>query len=201
MVNLLAFIVALLVIGQAFIGLTFLITCIWEKEKRATLFAGLQLAGMLIIGVLFLYLNYTGYFPTVGGIIVLVACLIAAGGVTALLCRRTEPNQRAIRGTNGLIDGKVSRVDEREHVFARNRSLPPDSQQYRQFYEDHPGWEAADAARRKRGGPLGHPGKIDRPHEGPNVAATLASLNIPVFLCDPEKVKPRQHQHFKGEKI
>jgi reductive dehalogenase len=201
MVNLLIFIVALFVLGQAFIGLTFFITCIWEKEKRATLYAGLQLAGMLIIVIFFLYLYDTGYFHTGGGIIVLVAGLIAACGAAALLCRRTEPNQRAIRGTNGLIDGKVKRVDEREHVFARNRSLPPDSQQYRQFYEEHPDWEAADADRRKKGGPLGHPGKIDRPHEIPNVAATLASLNIPLFLSDPQKVKPRQHPHFKGEKI
>ena len=201
MVNLLSFIGALLVIGQAFIGLTFFISCLWEKEKRATVFAGVQLVVMLIIVILFLYLIHTGYFHTVCGMIVLVGGLIVAACAAVFLIRRTTPNQRAILGTKGLIDGKVKRVDERELVFARNRSLRPGSEQYQKFYEEHPDWEAADAARREKGGPLGHLGTIDRPHESANVAATLASLNIPLLLCDPKNVKPVQHPHFKGKQF
>ena len=89
-----------------------------------------------------------------------------------------------------MTAGEVSRQDEREIVFARNRSLPPGSEQYQLFYESHPDMEAPDAARREKGGPLGRPGTIDRPHDRPNVAATFASFSIPLFLSSPEKVVP-----------
>jgi reductive dehalogenase len=118
-----------------------------------------------------------------------------------LFLRKTAPNKKAIEGTRGFIVGAVRRFDERAHVFARNRSIRPDSEQYRTFYKEHPEFEEFDAKRRKKGGPIGHPGIIDRPHEGPNVAATLASLSIPFHLCTPEKYRPQQHQELKGKKM
>lgn len=46
MINILIFIAALALVTQAFIGLAFFVSCIWEKEKRATVFAGLQFLGV-----------------------------------------------------------------------------------------------------------------------------------------------------------
>ena len=35
----------------------------------------------------------------------------------------------------------------------------------------------------------------------PNVAATLASLSIPLYLSTPEKINPQSHPEFKGKKL
>jgi hypothetical protein len=114
-------------------------------------------------------------------VLLVTGCIMAI--LTAIfMIRRTVPNRRALRGTPGYIVGKVKRFDERMQVFARNRALPPGSEQYTQFYVDYPELEQSDAERREKGGPLGTIGLIDRPHEGPNVAATLASLSIPFNL-------------------
>jgi len=45
------------------------------------------------------------------------------------------------------------------------------------------------------------PGAIDRPYEGANVAATLASLAMPLHLCSLEKVKPEQDLELKGKRV
>ena len=49
-------IVTVVLIIQSCIGLSFFISCIWEKEKRASLFAGLQFLGMLAFLLFFLHL-------------------------------------------------------------------------------------------------------------------------------------------------
>ncbi len=195
------FVLAVLVLaGQALIGLAFFISCILEREKRATLFAAIQLTGMLVPIALLLYAKQIGFIDSAAGVILLVAGLVLACGVVFLLCRKTGVNQRAVRGTRGTIEEHVERVDERRQVFARNRALSPGSEQYRAFYQDHPDLEAGDEKRRTKGGPLGQPGIIDRPHEVPNVAATFASLNIPIVLSIPDQVKPRPHPLFQGKK-
>lgn len=199
--SILIFLGAVVVYSQAFIGVAFLISSIWEKEKRATVFAALQLAGMLVVVIIFTFLHISGFFHTAAGTVVLILGLLAAAGGAFFFCRRTEPNPQALKGTAGHVRGEVQRQDEREHVFARNRALRPDSDQYRQFYASHPDWEAGDGERRQKGGPMGPAGIIDRPHETPNVAATLASLNIPHYLSAQSIVKPRQHPHFHGKKI
>jgi reductive dehalogenase len=48
---------------------------------------------------------------------------------------------------------------------------------------------------------LGHLGSIDRPHEEPNAAATLASLSIPFHLSRSEIFKPNPNPYFGGKKI
>jgi reductive dehalogenase len=51
------------------------------------------------------------------------------------------------------------------------------------------------------GGPLGHLGKIDRPNEGSNVAATVASLAIPHLLSDPNAVEPAASPFLRNHKM
>jgi len=183
--------VAMVGIVQAFIGLSFFVSSIWEKERRASIFGGLQLLFMLAILSLIFLLYNVGFFHTAPGGIVLVLALMFGGIVTAVLVVRLGINTKALEGTKRLRFGEVSRQDEREIIFARNRSLPPGSEPYRRFYESHPEYEESDAARRKKGGPLGRPGTIDKPHDRPNVAAAFASLSIPLFLSTPEKVEPQ----------
>jgi len=201
MVTVLLVIGGLGLIVQALIGLCFFISCIWEKEKRASVFAGLQSLGMFIVLIVYLYLIWIGFFETKIGFDVLIAGYIAAVLAALLLLRRTAPNPKALKGAKGIIAGDVKRQDEREIMFARNRSIQPGSEQYKAFYKEHPEYEGFDAKRREKGGPLGHPGIIDKPHQGANVAATLASLSIPLHLSTPDAFKPKTHPEFKGKKI
>ncbi len=201
MLTVLIFIAALALIGQAFIGLTFFVSCIREREKRATVFAGLQFLVMLALAVVFLFLTGAGFFETDIGLTFLVGGLVLGAIASFLLIRRTAANPRALEGAKGLIIGDVKRHDEREIVFARNRSIRPSSEQYRLFYKEHPEYEEYDAKRREKGGPLGHPGTIDTPNEGLNVAAALASLSIPNYLSTPDKVMPETHPGLRGKKI
>jgi hypothetical protein len=83
----------------------------------------------------------------------------------------------------------VSSIREREIVFARNRYLEPGSERYREFYCEHPEWEEIDARRREKGGPLAAFGVIDRPHQGPNRAAVMASGLFTMQLATPDRVK------------
>ena len=186
---------------QALIGLSFLISSVWEKERRASIFAAVQFAGMTVLLIVFLLLVGLGFFQTSLGMgLLIVGCIMVI--LTAIfMMRRTAPNRRALRGTRGYVVGKVNRFDERMQVFARNRALPTGSEQYTQFYVDHPELEQYDADRREKGGPLGKMGLIDRPYEGPNVAATLASLSIPFNLSAPEIVKPHSHPMLNGKRI
>jgi len=188
-------------IVQAVVGLCFFVSCIWEKERRASIFAGLQFLGMCALLVIYLFLIWIGFFRTTLGLAILIAGYVFAVLAAIGLLRRTAPNPRALHGSKGLIVEEVKRQDERAIVFARNRSLRPGSEQYEAFYKQYPEYEEYDTKRRQLGGPLGHPGVIDKPHEGPNVAATLASGAIPMYLGTPEKVKPEPHFVMKGKRV
>jgi reductive dehalogenase len=186
---------------QAFIGLGFFISSIWEKERRATVVAAVQFAGMAALLIIFLFLAGQGFFKTAPGLAVMVAGYILVVLSVIFMVRKTAPNQRALEGTTGYVVGKGNRFDERMMVFARNRSIRPGSEQYHQFYTEHPELEKYDTERREKGGTLGKIGLIDRPDEGPNVAALLASISIPVNLCSPEIVKPQSHPLMNGRNI
>jgi hypothetical protein len=160
-----------------------------------------QFTGMTALLVIFLLLAGRGFFQIAPGMVLLIAGYIVVVSAAVVLVRRTEPNQQALQGTAGYIVGKVNRFDERMQVFARNRALPPGSEQYKRFYTEHPELEEYDAERREKGGPLGKIGLIDRPYEGPNVAATMASLSIPFNLSSPEIVKPHSHPLLNGKNI
>ncbi len=199
--NILLFIGTVGLAVQAFIGLAFFISCIWEKEPRATVFAGLQFLGMMAVLIVYFILIGSGFFKTGAGIALLIAIYVIGIIAAFFLMRKTSANPRALEGTPGFIVGEVSRFDERDQVFARNRALRPGSEPYKAYYEAHPERESIDAERRAKGGPMGHPGIIDNPHGGPNVAATLASLSIPHYLSTPEKVTPQAHVEMKGKKM
>ena len=194
-------IVTVVLIIQSFIGLSFFISCMWENEKRASLFAGLQFLGMLAFLLFFLYLVRIGIFESGTARIVLFGGVVFGALAAFLLLRKTAPNRKALEGSKGLIVGDVKRFDERDHVFARNRALRPGSKQYMAYYKKHPEHETFDAKRRKKGGPIGHPGIIDRPHSGANVSATLASLSMSMYLSTPDKVSPQPHFQLKGTKV
>jgi reductive dehalogenase len=201
MVTFLVAIAGLILVAQAIIALSFFISCLREKERRASFFAGFQLLGMILLLGLFFYLHRIGFFHTGSGIALLVAGLLLGGALTFFFGRRTPPNPKALQGTKGLIVGEVKRFDEREIVFARNRSIRPGSEEYRIFYTSHPELEAYDAKRRERGGPLGQMGSIDGLSGGPNVAATLAPGSIPQALSAPSLVRPQGHPALKGRKM
>jgi reductive dehalogenase len=178
---------------QAFIGLSFFISCLWEKEPRASFFALLQFLGMTAVLIVYLVLARVGFFKTGAGLFLLIAGYVLAVLTAVLMLTRIGKNLRALQGTKGLFAGEVKRFDERDQVFARNRSLRPLSEQYRSYYGAHPEREAYDAQRRAKGGPMGPAGVIDRPDEFANVAMTLASVSMPHHLSDPDKVKPKSH--------
>ncbi|RJR39500.1 MAG: reductive dehalogenase [Desulfobacteraceae bacterium] len=197
---LLVVVAALGLASQVFIGLTFFLSSIRESERRASVFAGFQLLGMLAVFAAFLVLAWYRFFHTVPGLVLLLLGYAAAGTAAFFLLRRTAPNPRALQGTAGRIEGEVKRFDERTQVFARNRSLRPGSDEYRRFYEEHPEYLDFDLRRKEKGGPIGHPGVIDRPHEEANVAMMLASQNMCMYLSSPEKTEPQPH-FFLREKV
>jgi reductive dehalogenase len=201
MKEVLTFVAGIVLTVQALAGLSFFISCLREREKRASIFAGLQLTAMLLIIILFLYLRSTGFFRTALGAALLALALLTAAIGFFFLFRRSAPNLSALKGSKGQIIGEVKRVDEREIVFARNRSIRPGSTEYEVFYNEHPELESYDAKRRERGGPLGQLGSIDRAGEGPNVAATMACISIPMYLSEPKQVKPSPHPVVKDRKI
>jgi hypothetical protein len=172
MVEILVLIAVVTLIVHIFVCLAYFVSSIWEKEKRAGIFAGLQLVIPLgLLGFVF-YLSGSGFFDTIGGMVFLGAGVILVVLAPLLLMIKTHPNNKALEGTKGFIVGSVQRFDERATVFSRNRSLRPGSQQFEQFYAQHPEYAEHDAARRNLGGPVGKPGSIDTPHEKPNLAAS-----------------------------
>jgi len=201
MLTFLLLIAGSILIINSIIGLSFFITCLQEKERRASLFAALQFVAMLLLLGFFFQLYSVGFFRTGAGIALLVVGLVFFGAFAFVLLRRTLPNPKALLGAKGLIVGEVKRFDEREIVFARNRSLRPGSEEYKIFYASHPELEAYDSKRRERGGPLGQLGSIDGQSGAANVAATLAPTSIPQSLSGPALVFPEAHPALKGKRI
>jgi hypothetical protein len=150
-----------------------------EEERRAVSAGIAIIAAMGTAELVASWLYAAGFFSHTPGRELFLAFAILATAGFFLLLRRTPPNPRALQGSTGLVTGRVRRFDEREQVFARERSMRPGTNQHRQFYEKHPHWEAADARRRSEGGILGTAGRIDRPGEKPNVAAMTAAFSVP----------------------
>jgi reductive dehalogenase len=151
--------------------------------------------------VLFAYGWQSGFLYSGSGVGILI-CLIAGAGLGAIFfVRKTPDNPRALQGTRGAIVGDVKRVDERDVVFARNRTIRPGTGQYRTYYQMRPEYEKRDAARRAKGGPLGQPGVIDQPKDRPNVAATLSAQGIAMNLSAPKTYQPETHPEFKGQQV
>lgn len=188
-------------IGQAAVGLGYLISSLREQEKRASFFAGLQFLGMLGALILFVYWWASGFLATAFGAAIVIFLMVGGIAAAVLFVRRTPANKKALEGTKGLVTGDVKRFDERDIVFARNRTIRPGSEEYSAYYQMRPEYEKLDAARREKGGPLGQPGTIDKPKEQPNIAATFSSQGIAMHLSPPEAYQPAAHPVFNGQRV
>jgi len=151
----------------------FTMESIREKEPRAS---WIGLAGVIILmgtAPLIIYIPALRIPAAIGFglvIFIFVICLFPV-----------KPNQRALKGSMEYVVEDFKRFDERDIVFARNRSLQPDSEVYRRYYEAHPEKEKKDAERRAKGGPLGEIGAIDKGYS-PNVSMIKANFELPVIL-------------------
>ena len=201
MTDILIFITALALAIHALICTAFFISSIWENERRAAAFGGVQLAVPMGLFTLLFFLKNSGFVDSKSGIAALCVGVIFIVLAPLLLVIKTTRNNKALAGTKGLIVGSVRRFDERETVFSRNRALRPGSEQYLRFYAQHPEYEKYDTARRKLGGPVGKPGLIDKPHEKPNLAASVASVNFSLHLSVPDIVTPKGYTGFSGERL
>ena len=92
---------ALALMIQAFIGLSFLVSCIWEREKRAALFAAIQFIGMAALLLLFVSFSQKGFFRTGPGLVLLVVGSMVVCLVAYLLLRRTEKTLRPSEAQRG----------------------------------------------------------------------------------------------------
>jgi reductive dehalogenase len=201
MLDALTIIMALVVAAFGAFTVLFVISSAREGEGRAAFLGGVVFVLLVGVGMSLLAIRASGFLSGPPGSAVLLGGVLVTSGGLILILKRDSRNPRALQGTQGYTVGDVKRFDEREQVFARNRSLRPGSEQYGAFYNDHPDWEAHDAERRGRGGPLGVPGTIDRPHERPNVAAALSAFSIPQFLGSTQISQPEAHPHIRDERF
>ena len=152
-----------------------------EKEQRAIKVGFGGILSMVLLGAaILLFPGYRWLVAIFFAILILLFLLFLIPG---------KSNPQALKGTEGYIAGEVKRVDERDIVFARNRSLPPGSEVYKRYYQMHPEREERDAKRRAAGGPLGRPGSIDGEHH-PNLAMLKGTFHVPLYLGQKEKVEP-----------
>jgi reductive dehalogenase len=178
--------------------LVFVFESIREKEPRAP-WVGAAGAGALAILIAICLWVPLLRWPAMG----LMLSVVVVAGV--FLTSPPQQHGSVLQGASGYRVGDFVRCDERDIVFARNRSLPPGSDAYRRYYEKHPEREAGDADRRKKGGPIGRPGAIDNGHR-PNVAMILANFDmVPTFSADacqrpsaevpPAEIAPERASH------
>ena len=132
----------------------FVFESIREKEPRAPWAGAAGAAGLLLLIPVSIWIPVLRW-----PVLVLLALIIFLA--IAPLFGPSRPNSRALQGANGYRVAEFSRFDERDIVFARNRSMHPGTDEYRRYYEKHPEREAKDAQRRQKGGPVAA-GGVDR---------------------------------------
>ena len=166
---------ALLIVDALFLimAVVFTYESFRDKETRASKIGIAGVLSTVILAVLII-LSPSLQWPIVV-LFVLIVLTILAFFIPG------KPSSKALKGSNGYVVGDVNRVDERDIVFARNRSLPPASEVYKRYYEMHPEWEAHDAERRKKGGPVGRPGSIDGGYR-PNVSMMASCFGFPALV-------------------
>ncbi len=181
---------AVFVLVVALFTISFLIASLNEKEQRAAMIASAVI--LFLIGFeLGIYGLYPlGFFFNPAGRLLLLAVWAVMGFGIYFFGRHTGPNEKALKGVEGYIVGNARRFDEREQVFARERSIRPGSAEYETFYRSHPELEQLDAERRTAGGILGTPGAIDRPGQLPNISAMEAAFSIPPHFGKPQNHSP-----------
>ena len=122
MITFLSLIISIGLILQFLIGLSFFISSIFEKEKRASIFGIVQLIGMMVPIAVIFYFFSTGFFDTKIGAFILILLTAICAFLVITFFKKTGINQKALKGTAGYITGAVERFDERDHVFSRNRT-------------------------------------------------------------------------------
>ena len=125
MIGILTWLLGLAMIGVSALGLSYLVSSIWEKERRAMVFGGLQFLVILGLTVLSLYLWGLGFFGTPVGSGVLIIWLLALALAACSMFRKSGANPKALEGASGLIVGDVKPFDEREMVFSLHAHLLP----------------------------------------------------------------------------
>jgi len=181
---------AVFVLGVVLFTISYLMASLNEKEPRAALMAGAVVLLLIGFELCIYWLYILGFFLNTAGLLLLLAGWVVIGYGIYFFCRHTGPNEKALKGVEGLMVGQAQRFDEREQVFARERSLRPDSAEYESFYHSHPELEQLDSERRAAGGILGTPGAVDRPGELPNVSAMEAAFAIPPHFGKPQNHSP-----------
>lgn len=152
-----------------------------EQEPRAPKIgaAGIAAQSVLTLAVIFV--------PEVRMPLAVVYGLGLVAFVVLLIARKS--NSRALQGAAGYVEGEFEKMDERDIVFARNRSMRPGSEQYRLYYQElHPELKEGDDRRRAVGGPLGKPGSIDGWR--PNSAMMFANFQLPLLLGPHAEASP-----------
>ena len=162
-----------------------------EQEPRASRIGLAGITCHLILGALILW---------VPAVLVPLATgfgLCALAGLAFLIPGRL---QNRSEGAMGYAVGAVSRVDERDIVFARNRTLRPGSKEYLCYYDLHPERKERDDMRRAKGGPLGRLASIDKGYM-PNVAMLRSTFELPGFLAPYAKPAPAESEPRPGSEI
>ena len=182
---------------QALIGMGFLVSSLFERERRASIAGLVQFLLMAGAFIVYAYLTWSDFLHTTPGSVIATGVFLLGVLMIGVMIKRDPPNKRAVAGSKGYASGQIHRFDERDHVFARNRSVVPETEQYRTYYASHPEYETYDAQRRSKGGPTGPMGKIDYPQSGFEVAMAAACLSIPQHLSQPGMYHPEQHPAAK----
>ncbi|MGB2805752.1 MAG: hypothetical protein WBD64_12760, partial [Candidatus Zixiibacteriota bacterium] len=149
-----------------------------ERENRAASFGAAGTLGHLVLLWFILSEPIIHFFVSIYfGLILFVLILFMIPG---------QPNNRALKGTQGYIVGDVERVDERDISFARIK-LRPGSKEYEEYYSLHPESKALDDGIRSVGF-LNNPNGIDR--NPSNLAMMKTSFSLPSFLAPHADAQP-----------
>ena len=185
----------------------FTIVSVKEQEARASKAGVAAVVFLLVLGGIIIFSPEARISIASGfAVVILFGLLFFIPG---------KPRARSLQGAMGYAAGEVTRFDQRDTVFSRNRTLKSGTENYRQYYEMHPEREAHDAKRRAVGGLLGKMGAIDKqyrpnvemikisPQMGGALAPHFEGFNLPeddmtrlTFEPDlapsPEKIEPKK---------
>lgn len=169
--TILALIGTLLIAGVMLLGA---VDSVKEHETRPAILMSLGLILHIAWIPVILYMPAyerlaLGYFSVMG--LALLVFLIPA-----------KPNKDALLGSRGYIRDQVSRVDERDIVFARNK-LKPGTKEYAEYYEAHPElMQVDDSIRLQRSkrqlGKIdgGHPSNVSMIHANHFISPVLGRV-------------------------
>lgn len=199
MITLVAYLDVVFLLSLTFLAGSFWYYSVVEREKRASLWACMQFILLALVLLIFIMLLTSSFFQSTPGTPLLIIGNICTFAILAFITYKTEPNKRALNGSEGYVVDEVERFDERKVVFARVR-LKPGSKEYDQFYKENPELVEIDEKRRAKGSVLGKYGSIDAPDEGPNVGAMISLRRFGAQMGRPENLRPQQAEFFAGRK-